>query len=178
MWGAVICPGGCGTNPTPLSAQGLLLGWDIPQAGQGSPKRTKQHWDPLGFPPDSCTQAPPNPRQKSNEMGSPTPNAARPWHPPCPLSTHGGVIPLPCCPPQHRQSQALHTTSLSGVIQGGSTGPRDPGVVMGVGPTAPLSGAAHGGSVCSGHRRRGSAGPRPCAARTKPRSCCPPHLGG
>lgn len=93
-------------------------------------------------------------------------------HVPSPL-----MVTSPCpTASQHRQSQALHTTSLSGVTQGWFN--RAPGSRGGEGggSRSPLSGAAHGGSVCSGHHRRGSAGPRPCAARTKPRSCCPPHL--
>lgn len=47
----LICPGGCGTNPTCPQCSG-----------------TKQQQDPVGFP-----QGPPNPRAIDNEMGSPHP---------------------------------------------------------------------------------------------------------
>lgn len=39
-----------------------------------------------------------------------------------------------------------------------------------------VSGGARGPPAYSGSRRTGSAGPRPCEARTRQRSCCLPHL--
>lgn len=83
VWGSVICLGCCGINLTPLSAQGLLLGWGIPQAEQGSPKGRKQQQDPLGFPSQQMHPGPLQSQDGERMKCPPTPNTApRPWHPP------------------------------------------------------------------------------------------------